>query len=209
MSWLQVLGFMGQACFFSRFLVQWALSERAGRSLTPRIFWWLSLSGAALLIVYTLQRQEHVLLVGYSINGSIYCRNLWLQRRGGSAAKSRGFLVVLAVAAAIALLGAAILKLRDDVEASAAWVACAVVGQGFWSSRFVVQWWASERSGRSHFPTVFWWLSLAGNVLLLAYSLHQRDAVLIAGYAPGPLVQVRNLMLSRRDRGGSLRADEG
>ncbi len=209
MTWLLVLGFIGQAFFFSRFLVQWALSERAGRSLTPRIFWWLSLSGAVLLAVYTLQRRELVLLVGYSINGAIYARNLWLQARAGSRVKHSGTLVLLALAAAGALVAAAVLKQRADAESSTAWLACAVLGQGFWSSRFVVQWWASERSGHSHFPVVFWWLSLAGNVLLLAYAIHRRDAVLIAGYAPGPLVQVRNLMLARRGGIGTLRAHEG
>jgi lipid-A-disaccharide synthase-like uncharacterized protein len=45
---------------------------------------------------------------------------------------------------------------------------------------------------------VFWWLSLAGNALLLAYAVHLRDPIFIAGFVPGPLVQVRNLMLQGR-----------
>ena len=59
-----------------------------------------------------------------------------------------------------------------------------------------MQWYASERAGESHFPRSFWYLSLAGNVLLLAYACHLADPVYIAGYVLGPLVQVRNLMLS-------------
>ena len=52
-----VLGLLGQAAFFSRFLVQWVASERAGRSTVPPAFWWLSLLGAALLLAYAIHRR--------------------------------------------------------------------------------------------------------------------------------------------------------
>ena len=66
------------------------------------------------------------------------------------------------------------------------------------ASRFIVQWLTSERRGEAYFPRVFWWLSLAGNSLLLAYVIHLGDTPLIAGYSIGPLVQVRNLMIAYR-----------
>lgn len=207
MSWLEAVGLAGQAFFFSRFLVQWALSERAGRSLTPRVFWWLSLVGSVVLSFYSLQRDKHILLVGYLINGAIYVRNLQLQYSGRTASVSHGKLVALAVVAGIALVVAGFLNLRTDPEASLAWLVCAGVGQAIWSSRFVVQWWHTERSGESHFPRVFWWLSLLGNILLLAYALRLGYPTYIAGFVPGPLVQVRNLMLGRRK--DPARADAG
>ena len=71
------------------------------------------------------------------------------------------------------------------------------IGNVCFFSRFFVQWWATERASQSHFPQLFWWLSLVGNPLLLAFAIHLRDLVLIAGCVPGPIVQVRNLMLSR------------
>ena len=61
--------------------------------------------------------------------------------------------------------------------------------------RFLIQWVASERRGSSHFPPAFWIVSLVGNLALLAYALRLGDPVYIAGFLPGPLVQVRNLVL--------------
>ena len=197
MSAWTLLGWLGNACFFSRFLVQWLLSERAGQSLAPRVFWWLSLAGSAALGVYTLAEAHYVLLVGCVLNGLIYARNLRL-RPGVGRSRHGSEVLVLAGAAALALAAAALLSLRTDPEVVPAWLACAGVGQAIWSTRFVVQWVASERAGESHFPRMFWWLSLVGNALLLAYTIHLGDAVLIVGYVPGPIVQLRNLALARR-----------
>lgn len=198
MTTFQVLGWIGNACFFSRFLVQWALSERARKSLTPAVFWRLSLLGTVCLGLYSSDQGKYVLLVGYVLNGAIYVRNLWMQRRQGARTLTPGAAALLALLALAALVVGALTNLRTDPDASAAWVAVAGVGQAIWSSRFVVQWWHSERAGESHFPPVFWWLSLAGNGLLLAYALHLGDPIFIAGFVPGPIVQVRNLMLQRR-----------
>lgn len=198
MTVYQVLGWIGNACFFSRFLVQWALSERARRSLTPAVFWRLSLLGTTCLGLYSAQQGKYVLVVGYVLNGSIYARNLWMQRRAGVRTLTPVTAAAIALLAVGGLIAGALLNLDADPKASAAWIACAAVGQAVWSSRFVVQWWHSERAGESHFPPAFWWLSLAGNALLLAYAVHLRDPIFIAGFVPGPLVQVRNLMLQGR-----------
>jgi len=72
------------------------------------------------------------------------------------------------------------------------------VGQGFFTSRFLVQWIASERQGRSVVPGVFWFLSIAGGATLLAYALWRRDPVFVAGQALGLVVYLRNLMLIGR-----------
>jgi len=76
-----VLGFVGQAIFFTRFLVQWIASEKAGRSVIPVAFWWISLGGAALLFVYAILRADPVFIVGQSLGSFIYIRNLILIRR--------------------------------------------------------------------------------------------------------------------------------
>ena len=110
-----------------------------------------------------------------------------------------------AALAAVLLIATGFGKARAGWDSSPGWLACVLLGQGIWSSRFVVQWWSSERSGHSHFPVLFWWISLAGNGLLLAYAVHLRDPVYLAGFALGPLVQVRNLVLSARGRGAPWR----
>jgi lipid-A-disaccharide synthase-like uncharacterized protein len=196
---LQIAGWAGNACFFSRFFIQWFVSERARKSVAPPLFWWISLAGTVLLGIYAGTLENYVLFVGYVINGLIYGRNLALgsekTRRIGARA-----MAALAVAAALLLVGAAVWELLHREEASLGWIMVAFAGQACWSSRFVVQWWASERASESHFPRVFWWLSLVGNLLLLAFTLHLGNLVLIWGYVPGPIVQVRNLMLSRKTK---------
>jgi lipid-A-disaccharide synthase-like uncharacterized protein len=78
--WL-VIGFLGQACFASRFLVQWMASERAGRSVVPRVFWYLSIAGGAIVLCYAIWRRDPVFIVGQSAGLFVYLRNLVLLRR--------------------------------------------------------------------------------------------------------------------------------
>lgn len=196
MSFWHAVGWLGNACFFSRFFVQWIASERAGRSVAPSSFWLLSLCGALGLGTYSLMRGEPVLLAGYSFTGCIYARNAWIAHFGG-ARLGRLPLTLFSVFGVLALFAIESARVRADAERAPGWLAVAVVGQLLFGGRFLVQWWASERSGESHFPLSFWWLSLAGNVLLLAYALHLGDPVYVAGFALGPLIQVRNLMLAR------------
>lgn len=79
-AWL-ALGFLGQACFASRFLVQWLVSERAGRSVVPRAFWYLSVAGGSIVLCYAIWRRDPVFIVGQSAGLLVYLRNLILLRR--------------------------------------------------------------------------------------------------------------------------------
>jgi len=75
-----VVGFVGQSLFASRFLVQIVVSERSKRSLIPVSFWYLSLGGAAMLLVYAIAIRDPVFILGQSTGFVIYLRNLWLIR---------------------------------------------------------------------------------------------------------------------------------
>jgi len=86
-----------------------------------------------------------------------------------------------------------------------AWVLLGFIAQGFFTARFVVQWIASERAGKSVIPLAFWLLSIAGGALLLAYALYRRDPVFIAGQAFGVFVYVRNLYFVLRERRGAVK----
>lgn len=85
------------------------------------------------------------------------------------------------------------------MSSEAGWIAIGFVGQAFFSARFLVQWLASEKVGRSVVPRAFWFFSLGGGAVLLAYALYRLDPVFIAGQAVGLLIYVRNLMLLRRE----------
>lgn len=195
----QVLGWIGNAFYFSRFLVQWLQSERAQKTVAPRSFWWLSLFGAITLGTYAFLKPDQPLFVGYALTFSIYLRNLSIAYMGPRAGRlgTGPAVAVAALLAGVAIYTGAMPRKTEPLPE--AWTAVGFVGQAVFSSRFVVQWFFTERRGESHFPRAFWWLSLVGNTLLLAYACRLGDPVFIAGFALGPLVQVRNLMLSAKD----------
>jgi lipid-A-disaccharide synthase-like uncharacterized protein len=76
-AWV-LLGFVAQFFFSMRFVVQWVASERAKRSVVPVAFWFFSLGGGGLLLIYAIQRQDPVFIAGQSLGLFIYIRNLWL-----------------------------------------------------------------------------------------------------------------------------------
>lgn len=80
------------------------------------------------------------------------------------------------------------------------WVLLGFAAQLMFTMRFVVQWIASERVGRSVMPLAFWLFSISGGVLLLVYALYRRDPVFIAGQAFGVFVYLRNLQFVLRER---------
>ncbi|MBL8639951.1 MAG: lipid-A-disaccharide synthase N-terminal domain-containing protein [Alphaproteobacteria bacterium] len=75
--WL-VLGFFGQAMFSGRFLVQWLASERVKKSIVPNLFWWFSLGGGVILLIYAIHRRDPVFIVGQAAGLFIYLRNIYL-----------------------------------------------------------------------------------------------------------------------------------
>ena len=80
------------------------------------------------------------------------------------------------------------------------WLVLGFAAQGLFTMRFLVQWIASERAGRSVIPLAFWIFSIAGGLLLLVYALYRKDAVFIAGQAFGVFVYLRNLYFVLHER---------
>jgi lipid-A-disaccharide synthase-like uncharacterized protein len=80
------------------------------------------------------------------------------------------------------------------------WIILGFTAQGLFSARFIVQWIASERAGKSVVPLAFWLLSVAGGATLLAYAIYREDPVFILGQGAGLVVYARNLFLIYRER---------
>jgi len=78
------------------------------------------------------------------------------------------------------------------------WVGIGFVGQGLFFGRWLLQWFVSERKAESQIPVAFWYMSLIGSVIVLAYAIHRLDPVFIAGQSVGTLVYIRNIMLVHR-----------
>jgi lipid-A-disaccharide synthase-like uncharacterized protein len=84
-----LLGFVAQAFFTMRFIVQWLASERAKRSVVPIAFWFFSLFGGGLLLIYAIQRRDPVFIAGQGMGLFIYIRNIWLIANERKAAMSK------------------------------------------------------------------------------------------------------------------------
>lgn len=91
-------------------------------------------------------------------------------------------------------------------DGATAWLILGFAGQAIFTARFVVQWIESERRRNSVVPVAFWWLSLLGGSLLLAYACSRRDPVIMLGQSLGVFVYVRNLMLVEKNRRRAARA---
>ena len=85
-----------------------------------------------------------------------------------------------------------------DWSDSPYWLALGLLGNTAFGLRFLVQWIASERAGRSVVPLVFWYISIVGSLLLLAYAIHRRDPIFTLAYLPNSLIYARNVALRRR-----------
>ena len=75
---MAMFGIVGQILFFSRFLVQWIVSEKEKKSVVPPVFWYLSIGGGGMLLVYALWRHDPVISIGQAVGMLVYVRNLAL-----------------------------------------------------------------------------------------------------------------------------------
>ena len=76
-QWI-IIGFVGQALFGARFIIQWIISEKQGESTIPLAFWYCSIGGSIVLLTYAIHKQDIVFIVGQSLGSIVYIRNLIL-----------------------------------------------------------------------------------------------------------------------------------
>ena len=94
-----------------------------------------------------------------------------------------------------------LLKILSEVNpVDALWLTVGLLGQLMFTARFLVQWWASEKAGRSVVPLAFWYFSILGSLIVLAYGIHKLDPVIIIGQLPGTVIYARNLWLLRKEK---------
>ena len=86
------------------------------------------------------------------------------------------------------------------MNTSVVWIGIGFLGQFLFSMRFLIQWVQSERKKKSIIPIAFWYFSICGGVVLLAYAIHRKDPVFIVGQAAGIFIYSRNLFLIYKNR---------
>ena len=85
--------------------------------------------------------------------------------------------------------------IAEQIVKDPLWATIAVVGQLVFASRFILQWIVSEYKGRSHVPTAFWFISLAGSSILLSYSIHIKNPIFMMGFSLNTFIYLRNIHL--------------
>ena len=203
--WIFALGFFAQGLFAARMLVQWLLSEKAGKVINPTVFWILSLIASLLFFIYGWLRQDFALMLGQVIG---YCAYVWnLDAKGVwrplGAWRPVATSLLLAVPAAgiVAAHWPEVREILFHNDAIPRWLLIlGVVGQTIFSLRFLYQLFYSASRRESLLPTGFWIISLTGAILILTYGILRRDPVLILAQSFGLVTYIRNLMLIRRNR---------
>ncbi|NOU59885.1 lipid-A-disaccharide synthase N-terminal domain-containing protein [Marinifilum caeruleilacunae] len=200
---LYSVGFLAQALFSARLLVQWIKSEKAGKSLSPAIFWQLSILASWLLFLYGLLRNDFAIILGQMIAYTIYIRNLQLQNRW----KALPFITRILALATPVIAIASILQNWDmnyallfkNEEIPFLLLLWGVAGQIIFTFRFVYQWIYSEHKGKSCLPLGFWLISMIGSCMILSYAIYRTDPVLFIGQGFGMIVYARNIILIRKN----------
>ncbi len=82
-------GFIAQALFTARFVVQWIASERRKESIVPMSFWYFSIVGGTMLLIYAIMRQDPVFIMGQSLGSVIYLRNIYFIKKKNKTLKEQ------------------------------------------------------------------------------------------------------------------------
>ncbi|TBW29281.1 lipid-A-disaccharide synthase N-terminal domain-containing protein [Gramella sp. KN1008] len=203
-NWLvYALGFTAQLLFSGRMILQWLLSEKNKRIITPVIFWQLSLFASFLLFVYGYLRDDFAIMFGQALTYFIYIRNLQLQGEWLRFPRVlRLFLWIFPLL--IVVYGfnnneynATRLFRNEDIPF---WLLLlGSVAQVIFNLRFLYQWIYSERKKVSSLPIGFWLLSLLGSGLILIYAVIRKDPVLLAGHGFGLIMYIRNIYIHKNE----------
>ncbi len=202
-SWqIYAVGLIAQSLFSGRLLLQWILSEKHKKVLTPSLFWKLSLFASFLLFVYGYLREDFAIMLGQAITYFIYIRNLQLQ---GEWQKAPLILRIFLYFFPFLIVIYSYNNNAYDIEklfyndAIPLWLL--ILGSGaqmIFNLRFFYQWIYSERKKKSSLPLGFWILSLVGALLILVYAILRKDPVLFIGHITGCFIYIRNIILSKK-----------
>jgi 4-amino-4-deoxy-L-arabinose transferase-like glycosyltransferase/lipid-A-disaccharide synthase-like uncharacterized protein len=194
------LGFLAQGLFSARFIIQLIRSEKAGKVLSPLVFWQLSILASFLLMVYGTFRQDIVIVGGQIFGYYIYIRNLQLQNAWDKFSKwLRGLILVLPFCffGYLFITHFSFPSLFFNPEIDTLLLTWGSIGQVLFTGRFLAQWHYAEQKKESYFPISFWYISIFGALMIASYAIFRKDAVLFIGQAFGILVYGRNISIEK------------
>lgn len=201
---IYAIGFLAQAFFSGRILVQWILSEKAKKVISPNSFWVFSLIGSILLFIYGWLRDDFSIILGQMISYYIYIWNLNIKGIWKKMPRMlRWAVMLLPVVATGMMLSDIPAFVRHFLRNSQIplWLLIlGSMGQIIFTIRFIYQWYYSFRRNESILPVGFWIISLLGSGMIVLYAIIRLDPVLILGQSVGFVAYSRNIMLSLRQK---------
>ncbi|MFT5890652.1 MAG: lipid-A-disaccharide synthase-like uncharacterized protein [Dokdonia sp.] len=208
MDKISILAIIAQLLFGARMYTQWILSEKQKKSVTPLFFWWLSLSGSFLLFIYGYLRVDFALMLGQVLTYFIYIRNLQIQDQWSKIPKWSRLLFFL-IPIFIVIYGYNngdydIKNLLNNPDIAQWLLILGIIAQVVFTLRFVYQWLYAEKNKQAILPLGFWVISLVGGLMTLTYFIFRQDIVLIISNVMGAIIYMRNIMLYRKKRDGSI-----
>lgn len=198
-------GFLAQALFSVRVIVQLYKSEKDRQISSPTSFWVFSLAGSWLMFIYGWLRNDFSIIFGQFLNYYIYIWNL--KERGtwdGMMAIFRAVIFITPVLTALLVLNDAGRFVQDFFrkEGLPLWlVAYGTISQMVFNARFIYQIIYSARRNVSALPMMFWIISLTGSVMIIIYAVIRKDIVLLLGQAFGSVTYLMNIMIGVRASG--------
>jgi len=197
------IGFLAQILFSARTLIQWVVSEKNKKVMTPTSFWVLSIFASFLMFLYGDFRDDFAIMFGQVITYFIYLRNLHLQGQWNKIQKPIRTLIII-VSMVVFIYGFSDSGSFDRLfrnESIPVWLlVLGIIAQIVFVFRFIYQWAYSEKKKVSSLPLGFWLLSLTGSTLILIYAVFRMDPVLLAGHIFGSVVYIRNIYLNYHEK---------
>lgn len=196
---IYTIGFVSQLFFSARTLVQWILSEKSRKVVSPSIFWMLSLIGSVLLFCYGWLRNDFSIILGQLISYYIYIWNLNI--KGVWKHIPDILRIILAMLPFVAIVHimlntsdfASQFFSHEDIPLWLLVYGC--IGQVTFTCRFIYQWYYSKMRHQSILPVGFWVISLIGCAIIISYGVIRLDPVIIIGQFFGLIVYSRNIII--------------
>ena len=201
---IYILGFILQVLFFMRTLLQWVLSERAKKVLSPTIYWVLSIIASYLFCIYGWFRNDFSILLGQLISYYIY---IWNLNENGAWEKINVVVQAILFLTPICAIGFVlkngnyfVSNFLNNSKIPIWLIIWGSAGQMIFTLRFVYQWIYSMRRNKSLLPVGFWIISLVGSGIIASYGVIRVDPILILGQSVGFIAYTRNIAIYRKEQ---------
>lgn len=201
---LYAVGLLAQLLFSARILIQWIMTERAKKVVSPVIFWALSMIASYLLFIYGWFRNDFSIMLGQVIAYYVYIWNLNKKEVWSKIPKLLQLLLYLTPIAGLCYIlsdwTAFMEQCFKNENIPLLLVIYGSLGQIIFTLRFVYQFLYSRAHGESLLPAGFWIISLTGSLIIVSYAIVREDPVLILGQSFGFVSYTRNLVILHRQK---------